>query len=261
MAYKPFFLVGVLKPFRSSLHSDFLRFFHIAIARTDAQRDVVARLRHRVYSEELGFEPRAASGREHDQYDSHSLHCLVTHRSSGRPAACVRIICPDKERQLALEDHCLESVHLGYLEKLALDRDSVCEVSRLTVDPAFRRGAAIEAHFQEGLQFTQISKQERRCFSLVWLGTTLSAIAAAELVGRNQLYAMMEASLPRLLHQAGVHAHRAGDFTEYHGSRAAFFILANEVAADLRSGVRPLYEDIKSELSEPRCASPQAAAS
>ena len=61
---------------------------------------------------------------------------------------------------------------------------------------------------------------------------------------------MMEASLPRLLHQAGVRLRQAGDFTEYHGNRAAFFVTTEEAVNYLRPGLRPLYDTLKDELAE-----------
>ena len=54
----------------------------------------VYEVRYRVYCEEFGYEEREAfpDGQERDKYDAASLHCLITHRPTGRPAGCVRLV-------------------------------------------------------------------------------------------------------------------------------------------------------------------------
>jgi N-acyl amino acid synthase of PEP-CTERM/exosortase system len=43
--------------------------FEVAQALTDKLKDQAYRLRHRVYCEDLGFEPQRPDGRETDQFD------------------------------------------------------------------------------------------------------------------------------------------------------------------------------------------------
>jgi N-acyl amino acid synthase of PEP-CTERM/exosortase system len=249
-----------LRILRNTLHNDFLRFFDIAVASTYEQRDLAAQLRHRVYSEELGLEPRVASGRESDQYDAHALHGLITHRSSGRPAGCVRLILPGDTTQLALEEHCLGSVYVKYLEKLHEHREHACEVSRMAVDPLFRKYESSGPHRQLTYLKIQCPEEERRSFSVVWLAVLLSSVALADLAGREHVYAMMDPALPRLLHRAGLHFRQAGEFMEYHGNRAAFFIVTSDAVAHLRPDLKPLYEALRDELDTPMIGQHRATA-
>jgi hypothetical protein len=97
-------------------------------------------LRYRVYCEEFGYEPAEAfpDKREMDDFDSHSMHCLVTHKRSKRAASCVRMICASDEHMLPIEHFCRENIYVEYMDSLTDDRDELCEISRLAVDAAFR---------------------------------------------------------------------------------------------------------------------------
>jgi N-acyl amino acid synthase of PEP-CTERM/exosortase system len=228
--------------------TDFLRYFDVAVALTCEQRQLAARLRHRVYSEELGYEPTVPSRLEIDSYDDHALHCLITHRASGESAGCVRLIFAGDNAQMALEEHCLPSLYVDSLNELHDHRYVSCEVSRLAVAPAFRRrGASVGESGKRGK--LQISRDERRACTLVWFATLLAAVAMAENAGREHLYAMMDPKLPRLLKRAGVRVQQVGEFTQYHGNRAAFFITCGDAVADLSDDLTGLFMSIRSQCA------------
>jgi N-acyl amino acid synthase of PEP-CTERM/exosortase system len=224
--------------------TDFLRYFHVAVAVTDEQRRLAARLRHRVYSEELGYEPTVSSRLESDPHDEHALHCLITHRASGELAGCARLILAGENAQMALEEHCLPSLHVSSLHKLNAHRDVSCEVSRLTVAPAFRLRRASAAGRRKDEKI-HIMRDERRACSLVWFAALLAAVAMAESAGREHLYAMMDARLSRLLKRAGVRVQQAGEFTQYRGDRAAFFITSDDAVAGLSEDLIELFNSIR----------------
>ncbi len=131
-----------------SLAEAFLNYFDIELVATQSERDRIGRLRYRVYCEEFGYEPaeKFPDGRETDRFDDHSLHCIITHRRSGETAGCVRLICATDKHILPLEAYCLPHVYVDYLDPLAQQRNRVCEVSRLAVDPAFRRRPGRKTH-------------------------------------------------------------------------------------------------------------------
>jgi N-acyl amino acid synthase of PEP-CTERM/exosortase system len=226
---------------------DFLRYFDVSAAVSGAQFRRAARLRHQVYCEEMGYEPPAPSRLETDHHDAHALHCLITHRASGRTAGCVRLICATDDAPLALEEHCLHSLHLGYLEQLNAHREHSFEMSRLAVDPIFRRKRGLAVPEEGWLHAQQIGDHERHTFHLVWLAVLFAAVAMAETAGRTHLYAMMEPSLARLLRRARVYLQQAGDFTQYHGERAAFFITTEDSIAHLSPQLRTLFDAIKAQ--------------
>ena len=84
----------VIEQESDSLTESFLRYFTICLATTPAQKESVYKIRYRVYCEEFGYEPvdRFPDRMEYDAYDKDALHCLITHKSSGMPAGCVRLI-------------------------------------------------------------------------------------------------------------------------------------------------------------------------
>ena len=233
---------------RFSLADYFLRYFDVALASSKTDRDAVARLRHRVYCEEFGYEPRSADGREVDDYDGHSVSCIVTHRRTGTPAGCVRLICASDTDRLALEDNCLESVHCDYRKSLETRREDVCEFSRLAVDPDFRRRAGEARTLLGAASALRCSRAERRTYSAIGIVCYLSAFAAADLLGRRDVYAMMAPSLPRLLHRSGIPVEQAGSSMEYHGRRAPYFVSTNAVVAHMSDELRPLYRTIRGHI-------------
>lgn len=235
----------------SSLAEAFLSYFDIDLACSARQIEQVERVRYRVYCREFGFEPAAAFPdlRERDRYDEHSLHALISHRRSGRPAGCVRLIYAAEKQTLPLEDFCRESLHLGYLETLAGNRDNICEFSRLAVDYAFRKRPG-EEHTRVG-EYDAIDccHQEQRTFSLVGIATFLSAFALAELAGRGEVFAMMEPNLPRLLRRSGILVQRAGDPIDYHGERTAYFINTDLAVENMNEDISALYQALKQRLA------------
>lgn len=236
-----------------SLAEAFLNYFDVDLVSSERQRDQVGRLRYRVYCEEFGFESAAAfpDKRETDEFDAHSLHCLMTHRRSKRPAGCARLVCASDDHALPLEIHCLDKVYVEYRDSLMAERDRVCEISRLAVDASFRKRPG-EDHTRLGeFDAMDCSHLEQRTFSLVGLASYLAALALADLSGRDQIYAMMEDNLPRLLRRAGILVQQAGDSMEYHGQRSAYFITSELALQNMREDLHGIYDAIYERLSIP----------
>ncbi|MEE4108581.1 MAG: PEP-CTERM/exosortase system-associated acyltransferase [Halieaceae bacterium] len=226
----------------------FLEVFDVEVAASPVLRDRVAQLRHIVYCEELRYEPASVTRRERDTFDGHALFLLLTHRASEKPAGCVRLILASANHSLALEEHCTDSLHIAALMELSRDRGEICEFSRLAVDPSFRkRRGECQANGGDYASHGR-SQDERRIFSSIGIATLLSAFAAAELLDRQRVFGMMEPTLPRLLHRAGIPVRPAGDPMDYHGRRAAYFITTGEAVAGMRSDVATLYREIRSRL-------------
>ena len=235
----------------ASLADAFLNYFDIDLATTAAQQEQVARVRYRVYCEEFGYEPvdEFPDGLETDPCDAYSLHCLITHKRSGREAGCVRLVCASEDEVLPMETHCLENVYVEYLEAMMAEREQVCEFSRLAVDSAFRKRPG-EDHTRLGeYDAMDCSHQEQRTFSLVGIAAFLAAFALADMSGRGHIYAMMESNLPRLLRRAGILVQQAGDTTEYHGQRTPYYITAEMAVANMRDDLQRLYEAIHERLA------------
>jgi len=77
---------------------------------------------------------------EYDEYDHDSLHCLIIHKSSDMPAACVRLVpavSNNKQTtstQLPFEKYCTSIIDNDFIQQLDLVRNRQCEISRLAVD-------------------------------------------------------------------------------------------------------------------------------
>jgi len=227
--------------------SEFLDHFAIDPVLTADQACQAGRLRHQVYCEERGYEPTTPNGIEADRHDADSLHCLLTHRRTGSPAGCVRLICASEDATLALEDYCLGALHLDFMNTLGTSRDHVCEVSRLAVAPAFRMGTG---RCDDVASISNFTESERLCAALVTAATFLSAIATADLTGRSNVFAVMAAPLPRLLRRFGIGVNQAGDFMDHHGRRAPHFITVEEAVAGMHPDVAAFYQSIRATLAE-----------
>ena len=235
-----------------SLSDGFLDYFDVSMAITPRQREELARMRYRVYCEEFGYENAAEfpSRLEADEFDDYSHHCMVTHKRAGSLAGGVRLVCASEAHRLPIQKYCLESVYAEYAEPLLTKRDSICEFSRLTVDTAFRRRRG-EDHTRIGeFDALDCSHQERRTFSLVGVATFISAVAMASLSNRPQIYGMMESNLPRLLRRSGLLVQQAGDYMEYHGQRAPFYLSTELALNNMRDDLLDLYHAIHDRLAE-----------
>jgi len=237
------------------LSENFLRYFDVAFAGTQQRKSEVYRIRYNVYCEEFGYEPAEAfpDHEEKDEFDQFSLHALVTHKSSGLPAGCVRLVSPtgpDSFDLLPFEKNCSESLDKAYIESLRIDRGTMCEISRLAVDGTFRRrsGERVTRYGEvEGLDCTQ---QERRTFSVIAVACFLAATAMTDISRRTNVFAMMEPFLPRLLQRSGIEFHRSGEDIDYHGLRAPYFITTQSAVDNMRLDLRELYDEIHDRISK-----------
>jgi N-acyl amino acid synthase of PEP-CTERM/exosortase system len=245
-------MVETLESKALTLTENFQRYFSVKFAVTPKQKQQVYHIRYRVYCDEFGYEPadRFPDEMERDSYDEHALHCLIVHRS-GMPAGCVRLVPAHGDSSkfpLPFEQFCGESLDQGFIDSLGLERNSVCEISRLAVDGAFRRrsGEAL-TRFGE-VDAMDCSRQEQRTFSLIAVAGFLAATALTELTGRTSVFAMMEPFLPRLLKRSGILFQRAGRDINYHGIRAPYFITTQSALDNMRSDLKELYDAILKQI-------------
>ncbi|MEZ5490748.1 MAG: PEP-CTERM/exosortase system-associated acyltransferase [Gammaproteobacteria bacterium] len=234
-----------------SLTELFLNYFDIDLVTTDVQRTRAGRVRYQVYCKEFGYEPAAnfPDRCERDPYDDYSVQCLVTHRRSQLTAGCSRLIFAAEERPMAFEDHCRDKVYLNYLQKLSDDRDRFCECSRLAVDSNFRKHPKGIRLGPGEVDHLGCCRVERKSFSLVGVAAVLSVFSMARHAGRNDMFAMMDSNLPRLLRQMGILVEQAGDPMEYHGERTLYYITTEVAVGGMRDDIRALYDAIHARLA------------
>ena len=151
-----------------SLAENFQNYFTVELASTSKEKQSVYGIRYRVYCEEFEYEPAELfpDQVEHDEYDDISLHCLITHKSTNIPAACVRLVpafVDGHDTQLPFEKYCAGSLDTDAINQLGLERKTGCEISRLAVDSLFRKrtGETLTRFGDINLEF---SKEEQRTF-------------------------------------------------------------------------------------------------
>jgi N-acyl amino acid synthase of PEP-CTERM/exosortase system len=232
-----------------SLAESFQQYFSVELAHTPEQKQRVYQIRYRVYCEEFKYEPadHFPDEEEYDDYDDTSIHCLITHKSSGEPAGCVRMVPTtgvDYADLLPYERYCGSCIDQDFIAGLNIKRQTHCEISRLAVDGTFRRRAGERATRFGELEAMSFTPQERRMFPLISVAGFLASTALTELTGRTNVIAMMEPFLPKLLKRSGIIFERAGRDIDYHGTRAPYFITTQSAIDGMRADLKGLYDDL-----------------
>jgi len=236
-----------------TLTESFRKYFSIEVADSSAMKQKIYHIRYRVYCKEFEYEAveNCPDEMETDEYDDQSLHCLITHKNSQIPAACVRLVpasIQGHDVSLPFEKYCGKSIDHHFIEQLALDRNTECEISRLAVDGIFRKRSGEEVT-RFGALNTEFSTEERRTFLMIAVAAFLGATVLTELSGRTNVFAMMEPFLPRLLKRSGIIFQRAGEDIDYHGVRAPYFITTQSALKTMRPDLLELYRWIYQQIS------------
>lgn len=237
-----------------TIAENFEKYFRVQVATEPETLDQIHFLRYRVYCEEFGFEPveRCPGERERDGYDAQSTHCLITHLPSGAPAGCVRMVPPpadQPERLLPFEENCGDSINRQMLLGMALDRATICEISRLAVDRNFRRRPGEhQTRFGTPTHLLGFSAEEKRTLPFIAVSAYLAATAITARTGKTNVFAMMEPFLPRLLARTGIRFTRVGEHIDYHGLRAPYFIKTQTALGGMSRELTELYTVIERQL-------------
>lgn len=237
-----------------SIAENFNRFFRVDIAQTKEQLEEVFRIRYRVYAEEFGFEKASdfPDQMETDEYDAQSVHCLVTHRERG-PAACVRMVPTfntEAQDPLPLEKYCGDCLDKDAIAAMNLSRESMCEISRLAVDGAFRQRRGEKKTRFGSPDVADPSKEELRIYPLIAVSAFLSMISISSLYGRPNTFMMTEPFLPRLMSRSGIVVEKIGSQINYHGVRSPYFVTSGKAADGLVPDLKELYLTIDDHLTD-----------
>lgn len=221
--------------------------FEIGVAQTHTELEQVFRIRGDVYCREFRYESedRFPDGLERDPYDSRAVHCLITHRRSGRPAGCVRLVTAgecDSDRQLPFESVCGDRVRHPVLHPARLPSRAICEISRLAVHTIFRRRPGEARNPLGDYDEFDPTPKELRTFPLLSVALFLAATGMVVVSGRYHVYAIMEPRLARLLRRSGLAFKQVGDLVEYHGPRAAYHISIDEALQGIHGPLQEFYQ-------------------
>lgn len=212
----------------------FDQYFKILLADTPDLRSMVYRLRYNVYCQELGHESpdKFPDGLERDNYDSHSIHCLLLHRRTGRYIGCVRLV-------LSAPNHAhtkfpFEAICSYNPKEHREIGEPYAEVSRLAVVSHFRKNCA--------------DSPENRYLPLIAIGLCLAATSIAIHLGIESVFAVMEPRLARYLRQFGIHFMQISALFEFHGQRALYKIDRWTIFRGMKQATNALYQFLISEI-------------
>ena len=199
--------------------------FEIVPAIVPSLREAAFRLRYQVYCVEHGFEdPGGRGGLETDQYDHHSVHNLLVHRSSGLVAGAVRLILP-------VQRHGTASLPIGSLcvddrlrDPSVFPPERTAEISRFAVAKAFRRAVhneGRESHGQSGRR--ALSCHLSMAMPYITLGLMKAVGHMAARNGITHLCAIMTPAMLRLMGRQNILFEPLGPPVTYHGVRQPCF--------------------------------------
>jgi len=243
-----------------TLMDDFGRYFRIELVTTKEQLKQAYAVRYRVYCEEFNYEATDLfpDKMESDEFDDQSLHCLIIHKATElepkeRVAGCVRLVPANTKNEgglLPLEKFCKNSLDRDEISHLNIGRGTMCEISRLAVDAAFRRRPGETATRFGGLDSIDCTQQEQRTFSLIALSAFLAGGALTSITNKTNVFAMMEPFLPRLLKRTGIEFKKVGVDMDYHGIRAPYFVTFQSAKNNIQPDIKDMYDWVYKQIEE-----------
>ena len=240
-----------VNPEMSSLFMDFAKYFELSLALSEDLKRDVYKVRYNVYCEEFGYEDaeRFKDQLETDAFDAQSIHCLVTHRSSGTPAGCVRLVTVDKGQAMPFQSHCGDGLDTDFFQARAERVSSMAEISRLAVDGQFRRRRGEQESRFGNTDSLHFAAREKRTFSLLAVSLFLASAAVADLLRRPNCFAIMEPFLPAILRRTGVTVSRVGEDFDYNGIRAPYYLNIDEAIRSAPSELRLCFEVVRAQFA------------
>jgi N-acyl amino acid synthase of PEP-CTERM/exosortase system len=195
-------------------------------------------------------EPLRVDGLETDEYDSHSLHCLIRSVKSGAFIGCTRLVRArrtDPFYPLPFEKVCVRAIDRSILDPLMLPRRTIAEVSRLAVISEYRARRG-ESNMLTPLSDESFGTGTRPRFPYITVGLYLATIELAALHGIETLFMLSEPRLAKHFARLGVSVTQIGAEVEHRGIRVPSVMRVSSILAGLNFVVRPLYEVIAQEV-------------
>ena len=237
----------------TDLGAGFSQHFELVPALDDQTRESIFRIRHEVYCRDLGYEPQRDNGMESDEYDRHSLHCLLrTVVDGGTPVGCVRIVLPRPEDPLypfPFERTCAATLDRSLFDPTEIARERMTEVSRLAVLAQFRRRKGEEGQ-PIALQDNAFGSAVQPRFPFIPVGLYLGSIALSLYHGIDHLFMLTEPRLAMHFSKLGFVIEGIGGPVEHRGVRIPSLLHAPETVAALRPALRSMYSIIDKSIKD-----------
>lgn len=225
----------------------FNRYFSLSIANTEELKAEVYKIRYGVYCEELGYESvdNFPNKMERDDFDSHSVHCLLKHKPTGSYAGCVRIVLPHGEKISSFPWQKYES-QLIYPHPEARKK-RICEISRLAVRSQFRKRKG-DGESPLGGVFPDVAGGKRR-FPLIAMSLYWAAFCLA-LNLKLDIFCIIEPRLARHLRRCGFQYCLVSHLFEFRGKRGIYFTKPVELLDSLDRETYEFFYLLNSVVSE-----------
>lgn len=239
----------------------FQQLFELTPALEPASLEQVFRVRHEVYCRDLGWEPERVDELESDEFDRHSLHCLLRRFGTGEPVGCTRLILARPEDPLypfPFEDACSDTLERGEFDPLRLPRDAIGEVSRLAVVSSYRqrRGESQVASSVTDDDFGARGPNSR--FPFIPVSLYLGAAAMARRAGVEYVFVLTEPRLASHFVRIGFDIRPVGGPIEHRGTRVPSLLSSSKVVAGLHPMIKPLYSVIEAAVEKAFLDHPEA---
>lgn len=231
----------------ASFSEGYRKYFEVVPATTNALKWHNYHLRHEVYARELGWQPCRPDELETDDYDCHSLHCLVRAVTSHRFVGGARLVLPDPpapERPLPFEAACGDALDRAVIGRL--DRHRIGEISRLAVIARYRRrpGEADRAFAIDD----DFGIAPRIRLPYLTLGLYLALVALARTRGIGTLFMLTEPELARRFAHLGIELTPVGASIDQHGEHVPSMMNIDAILAGMASYVRPFFDTITDDI-------------
>lgn len=239
---------------RTSLGDEYKKYFRIGPALDEERKNDVYHIRHEVYARDLGFEPvREHDPREMDQYDRHSLHCLVTRaESSDILVGCTRLILTDPlnpSAPLPFEKHCHATLDRSVMDTAKLPRNKIAEVSRLAVMSTFRRRKGEQSQ-EAPISEVDYGSDVQPRFPYIPISLYFGSIMLAQRRGLEYIFILTEQRLMEHLGKMGLDTTQIGPAVELRGQRIPSAYHVPKAYDRLRKIVRPLWHEIERQMGD-----------
>jgi N-acyl amino acid synthase of PEP-CTERM/exosortase system len=174
------------------------------------------RIRYQVYCIDNAFEDPEDNpdGLETDTYDSHSVHSLLTQRSTGNAIGTVRLVLPCRggEKRMLPMRELAGGIASDAQAPFPIERTA--EISRFSIVKSFRQHTP-----DQGVEATLAPEEWRKLLFHLPLGLIRSCVEMSAREGITHWAAVMEPALLRLLTRLGIHFNPLGPLVDHHGRR------------------------------------------
>ena len=236
---------------RLNLGYGFRRYFRIDAALDDERRDNVYHIRREVHCEELKHEPERRDRCQIDEYDTHSMHCLL--RQANHPhklVGCTRLVLPnpaDPAAPLPFERTCAATLDRSIIDTTKLPRERIAEVSRLAVRGIYRRRRG-EHRSTLSIRDEDFGTTTQPRFPYIPVGLYMGAISLAAHKNIEMLFMLTEPLLADHFARLGVDIRQIGSPISNGSTRVPSVINVQSVIRSMRFMMKPLWRTVNREI-------------